>query len=87
MVIADANSVIVADAVTLEAHSVETGRFNPLQACALEEPNAVLIKGNVREQWQRDYYYVYELVTIPSRRSRTSASCRRAAARANARCD
>jgi hypothetical protein len=61
VVTADAQSVIVADSETLTTRSVATGRFNPLQACALEEDDAVLIKGNVRDQWQRDYYYVYDL--------------------------
>lgn len=61
VVIADAQSIVIADSNTLEVHSIPTGRFNPLEACALDEPGAVLIKGNVREQWFRTYYYVYSL--------------------------
>jgi hypothetical protein len=61
VIIADAQAVVVADTRTLDIRSVETGRFNPLAACALDEPNAVLIKGTVRDQWSRNYYYVYSL--------------------------
>lgn len=61
VIIADPQAVMVADAQTLDIHSVETGRFNPVEACALEEPNAVLIKGVLREQWSHNYYYVYWL--------------------------
>jgi hypothetical protein len=62
VVIADARNIIVADATSLISRAVPTGLFNPLQACALEEPDAVLIKGNVRDQHFRQYYYVYDLV-------------------------
>jgi hypothetical protein len=61
VVIADAKYIIVADATSLASRAVPTGLFNPLQACALEEPDAVLIKGSVRDQHFRDYYYVYDL--------------------------
>jgi len=61
VVIADASNIIIADATSLVSRVVPTGLFNPLQACALEEPNAVLIKGSVRDQHFRQYYFVYDL--------------------------
>lgn len=61
VVIADARYIIVADATSLASRAVPTGMFNPLQACALEEPDSVLIKGSVRDQYFHEYYYVYDL--------------------------
>jgi hypothetical protein len=61
VVIADPRSIVIADTETLEVRSFPTGRFNPLEACALDEPDAVLIKGSMREQWFRNYYYVFSL--------------------------
>ena len=61
VVIADARNIIIADATNLTSRAIPTGLFNPLQACALEEPNSVLIKGSVRDQHFREYYYVYDL--------------------------
>jgi hypothetical protein len=61
VVIADARYIIIADATSLATRVVPTGLFNPLQACALDEPNSVLIKGNVRDQHFRQYFFVFNL--------------------------